>query len=62
MTKKYGKVYDTVTERLREEGLNPEGLEVATLGRGPDHLIIVAGATIGEYNHRSGKLTLYPTE
>ena len=35
------------------------GLEIGTLGRGPDHLVILNGETIGEYNHPSKRLHLY---
>jgi hypothetical protein len=59
MTKKDGKLHEAVVEKLRSEGIDVEGIEVATLCRGCDHLILRDGETIGEYNHRSKKLTLY---
>lgn len=60
MIKKEGKTFERVEELLREAGrLDLRGLEVATLSRGSDHLVILKGETIGEYNHISGRLTLY---
>ena len=61
MIRNDGKVFNRVEELLREAGrLDLSGLEVATLSRGPDHLVILNGETIGEYNHRSDRLHLYP--
>lgn len=59
MIKKEGTTYQSVAELLRSRGMDPEGLEVATLSRGPDHLVILDGETVGEYNHRSKCLVLY---
>lgn len=59
MTKKEGKTYTRVLGLLRARGVKPEGLEIATLGRGTDHLVLLNGETIGEYNHMSGRLFLY---
>lgn len=59
MTKKEGKVFDAVFVALKQRGINPEGLEIATLWRGPDHLVILNDETVGEYNHVSKKLSLY---
>ena len=60
MTVTSGKVYERVAELLRELGrLNIRSLEVATLYRGSDHLVILDGETVGEYNHISDKLHLY---
>lgn len=59
MTKTEGRVYTEVAEMLQAKGLGTDTLEVATLGRGPDHLIILNGETFGEYNHTSKKLVLY---
>lgn len=61
MTKKDGKVYAAVKEILQAKGVDVDSLEVASLCRGCDHLVINDGETIGEYNHRSKKLTLYST-
>ena len=59
MTKKEGKTYTAVADLLRARGVNPECLEIATLGRGTDHLVLLNSETIGEYNHVSGRLFLY---
>lgn len=59
MLKTDGKLHAAIVERLRAEGLATNKVEVATLGRGPDHLILLDGVTIGEYNHKSKKLMLY---
>lgn len=59
MIKKKGKVHDEVAELLRLQGIDTEGLKIATLGRGTDHLLLVNDEAIGEYNHRSKKMTLY---
>jgi hypothetical protein len=60
MTRKEGRVFNRVEELLREAGrLDLRGLEVATLSRGPDHLVVLKGETIGEYNHVSDRLYLY---
>lgn len=59
MVKKEGKTYTAVADLLKTRGVDPEGLEIATLGRGSDHLILLNGETIGEYNHRSRQLFLY---
>jgi len=58
MIKKEGKVHAAIAEKLRAKGINTGTLEVATLGRGTDHLVILNGETIGEYNHKSEKLNL----
>jgi arginine repressor len=57
--KKDSKMQEEIAEKLKAEGLESEGIEVATLSRGPDHLILIKGDIIGEYNHRSKRLTLY---
>ena len=59
MIKTEGRVFDAVADMLRALGLDPQGLEVASLGRGTDHLILLDGETVGEYNHRSARLLLY---
>ena len=59
MIKTEGKVYTEVVRLLRAEGVEPIKIAVATLGRGSDHLVLQNGETIGEYNHRSRRLTLY---
>lgn len=59
MVKKEGRVHQRVAALLRSRGVDPKELEVATLSRGPDHLVILNGETIGEYNHVSRKLWLY---
>ena len=60
MTVTSGKVYERVAELLRELGrLNLRSLEVTTLYRGSDHLVILDGETVGEYNHISDNLRLY---
>lgn len=59
MLKKDGKVYDSVAARLRAKGVNPAGLEVFCTGCGSDHLILLNGETVGEYNHVSKRLFLY---
>lgn len=60
MRKKEGKVYEAVRELLQQAGFSKlRTLEVATLNRGPDHLIVLQGETIGEYNHVSRHLSLY---
>lgn len=59
MRRKEGKVYEAVVELLRERGMEPEGLEVDALGRGPEQLVLVDGVVIGSYNYRSRELVLY---
>ena len=59
MTKKRGRVHDSVAQMLQAEGVDTSTLEVATLSRGPDHLIILNGETFGEYNHVSRQLVKY---
>ena len=60
--RKEGRVFGRVEELLREAGiLNITGLEVATLSRGTDHLVVINGGVIGEYNHRADRLLLYDT-
>lgn len=59
MIKKEGKVYTDIAEKLRAKGIDTDTLEVATLGRGSDHLVILNGETVGEYNHNSEKVILY---
>ena len=57
--KKEGKAYEAIAEKLKEEGIDPTGLEVAALRRGPDRLVLLNGETIGEYSCKSKKLFLY---
>jgi hypothetical protein len=59
MVKKEGKVYESVAARLRVKGVDTKGLEVFCTNRGPDHLILLNGETVGEYNHVSKRLFLY---
>lgn len=59
MKKKSGKVYDRVAELLRARGVDSTTLEIATQGRGTDHLVLLRDEIIGEYNHRSKRLALY---
>lgn len=59
MYKKEGKVYDGVKTRLKERGLDTDGLEVYCTNRGAWHYVIINGETIGEYNHVSKRLSLY---
>lgn len=59
MVKKEGKTYTAVADMLQARGLDPKGLEIATLGRGTDHLVLLKGKTVGEYNHKSRRLFLY---
>lgn len=55
-----GRVFNSVYSLLKEQGvLDLSSLEVATLSRGPDHLVLLKGETVGEYNHVSGRLILY---
>ena len=59
---KEGRVFVRVEELLHEVGLlDTTGLEVATLSRGTDHLVVINGDVIGEYNHRADRLLLYDT-
>ena len=62
MRKTKGKIHDDVAQRLKAKGYDTSALEVATLSRGTDHLVILNGETVGEYNHISKKLVLYKTE
>lgn len=57
--KKEGKLHVEIVERLKAEGLSSGCVEVATISRGSDHLIIQDGETIGEYNHVSKRLLIY---
>lgn len=59
MVKDKGKVHAQVAELLRLRGIDTKGLKIATLGRGQHHLVLIGDETIGEYNHRTDKLTLY---
>lgn len=59
MVKEEGRTHAQVAELLRARGIDPKGLKVATLTPGTDHLVLIGADTIGEYNHRSRKLTLY---
>lgn len=60
MRKTEGKIFRRVSELLTELGrLDLGGLEVATLTRGTDHIVLLNGETIGEYNHKSDTLILY---
>lgn len=58
MTKKEGKVYEQVKALLRARGIIPTELAIATHGRGSDHMVILGEDVIGNYNHKSRKLTL----
>lgn len=62
MIKKEGRTHSAVAEELQLSGEEIDQLEIATLSRGTSHLVILRGETIGEYNHKSKKLALYPTE
>ena len=57
--KKEGAVYEAVAALLRCRGINPKNLAIATLGRGPDHLVLLEGDPVGEYNHKARRLHLY---
>ncbi len=59
MIKETGKTYTQVAKLLKERGFGTEGLKIATLGRGQHHLVLIGDETVGEYNHRTDKLTLY---
>ena len=59
MIKNTGKVHALVAGHLTRLGVDTSTLQVATLSRGPDHLVLLNGETIGEYNHVSGHLVLY---
>lgn len=59
MIKDKGKVHTQVADLLRLRGIETEGLKIATLTPGTDHLVLIGDESIGEYNHRSQKLTLY---
>lgn len=59
MIKNTGKVHARAAEHLARLGVDTSTLQVATLGRGTDHLVLLNGETIGEYNHVSGHLVLY---
>lgn len=59
MIKTSGKIHEQVAALLQEQGISPEGLRVATLSRGTDHLVILGEDTIGEYNHKAKALVLY---
>ena len=58
MIRKEGKVYEAVVDCMRARGCATEGLEVATLGRGVDHIVLRKGEVIGGYNHASKRLYL----
>lgn len=63
MIRKEGKVFRDVFMLLRRAGMiDLRGLAIATLGRGPDHLVVINDTVIGEYNHVSGRLFLYEIE
>lgn len=56
------KMLDDIIKKLKERGLdlpNSNALEVATLSRGTDHLVLLNRETIGEYNHKSKQLIVY---
>lgn len=59
MIKEEGRTHAQVAKLLRGRGVDPKGLKIATVGRGPDHLVLIGEETIGEYNHVSKKMTLY---
>lgn len=59
MVKNTGRLWDSVAEILQVKGMDTQTLEIATLGRGTDHLILIGGEIIGEYNHQSKRIYLY---
>lgn len=54
-----GKVYDRAAEYLKNRGFDISTLKVATLWRGPEHLLILDDDVIGEYCHISQKFVIY---
>jgi hypothetical protein len=54
-----GKVHDAVREALKERGIAEGDIEIVTFYRGPEHLVILNGETIGDYNHVTRDLRLY---
>lgn len=60
MRKKSGRVWDQVAQGLKRAGKDVSSLEIATLSRGADHLVILNDEVVGEYNHVSKRLFLYP--
>ena len=59
MVKTEGAVYNTVVCLLRARGESVDGIGVATLSRGSDHLVVRGEEVIGGYNHVSRKLQLH---
>lgn len=62
MVKKSGKVHEEVSKLLQDKGVDTRTLEVATFSRGSDHVIILNGEPVGEYNHKSRRLFTYGNE
>lgn len=62
MIKTDGKAFDYVVAYLEKRGVGTDGLSIATLSRGTDHLIIKDKRAIGEYNHKSKQIILYSNE
>lgn len=65
MIKNSGKIHDQVRELLTARGYETNTLQIATLKRGTEHLVLLGGEIIGEFyaNPRKrpgpGKLIIY---
>ena len=59
MENRRGKCFQDVSKFLKRGGVQGDELEIRTLGRGTDHIIILRGNVIGEYNHVSRIIGIY---
>ena len=59
MIRKDGKVYEAVIEALKDRGIKTEDVAVASLAPGSEHMILLNGEIIGEYNHINRRIFLY---
>lgn len=58
MFRKSGKAFNAVSEALTGRGLDPAGLELASLGGG-EYIVMTHRELIGRYYSRTGQLVLY---
>ena len=59
MKKYMNKCFNDVSKFLGQFGVRGDDIDIKTLTRGPDHLIVLKGDVIGDYNHRSRIIRIY---